>query len=194
MHLGYASHSLRSRTTWIALALAAAALAALGAGIPGAPRSVAVCKADLPVSDADMQAMSAAWFRAVPLRGNAVAATTVAADTFLVTNYQFNADHNAATQVDVVHISPGQSVLFKWVSGIHTTTSGNPSDADAGSLWNYPIDGTHTSFSVTFPDPGTYPFFCAYHGAILNMVGTVVVDGATPTRPSSWGAVKARYR
>jgi hypothetical protein len=44
--------------------------------------------------------------------------------------------------------------------------------------------GTHNSgftFSFTFPDAGTFNYFCMPHGLCCGMVGSVTVAAATPT-------------
>jgi plastocyanin len=113
--------------------------------------------------------------------------------TYIVRNIQFDADHNPSTQTDVVHINPGESVLFQWESGIHTTENGNANDPDnGGDLWLAPIDVNHKQFTVTLSTPGSYPFFCGVHGGL--MTGTIIVDAATPTRRTTWGALKSQYR
>ncbi len=189
---------LRNRLAWLAATLTLLTLvAAADHRAPSPAQTVAVmCGAKGTMSDADMQALAAAHYTAVPAHGFVATATTVvAADTFLVSNYQFNADHNSATQVDVVHITAGQSVMFKWVNGIHTSTNGLSSDVTPGLLWDFLVDTGHHETIVAFPTPGTYPFFCQYHGDLFNMVGTVVVaPGVTPTKQASWGKVKANYR
>jgi plastocyanin len=129
--------------------------------------------------------------------GNVVASnpvhTATIGATFKVRNFQFDGDNNPATQFDTVHITAGQSVQFLWESGIHTTTNGDANFPDnGGDVWSAPMDSGHPSYLVTLTTPGTYPFFCLVHGT--QMTGTIIVDAATPTRPSSWGEIKARYR
>lgn len=54
----------------------------------------------------------------------------------------------------------------------HTTTSGQPSDADAGAVWdsgNLLFDG---SFSHTFDQVGEFPYMCTIHPT---MQGTITV-------------------
>jgi len=189
--------SPRSRAPRFVTALALLGLATVGAASPGARPRVALCRAPQPMSESEMAAATAAWFRAVPPHASGVASATTASapvDTFLAFNFLFNADHRTATLIDTVHIAPGQSVLFQWTGGSHTTTSGNPGDADAGSLWNFPLNSTHPQVTISLSIPGTYPFFCAPHAA-FGMQGVIIVDDtATPARPSTWGAIKARYR
>jgi len=180
----------RARATWVLLALALVALVSIAAR-PAArvPGDGGICSS---MSDADLAAAVAAHFRASPAHGNAVGAITV--DTFQVSSQKFNADHNLATVVDTVHIAVGQSVMFKWVSGNHTTTSGVGGQRDAGALWDLPVDVNDQEQVVTFPAAGTYPFFCVYHYT-NRMIGAIIVtDNATPTRSGTWGRLKANYR
>jgi plastocyanin len=146
----------------------------------------------MPMSDADMQRMVDQHFASSPAHGSS--ANAVPAATFRVLNYQFDADNNLANGPDVVHIQAGQSVLFQWVNGLHTSTSGDIGDPNTGAIWDFPVDGSHQQTQVAFPTPGTYPFQCLIHGFDFGMVGTVVVDGATPTKPSTWGKLKSKYR
>jgi plastocyanin len=184
----------RSRVAVVTLGLALVTLAAVGARRATDPTStVIVCTSAGAMSEAQMASLSAAHYAAVPPHG--AAATTAVAATFRVLNYQFDADNNLSTLVDEVHILQGQSVMFQWVAGIHTSTSGNPGDIDAGSIWDFPVSSTHLQTVVTFPTPGTYPFHCLFHGDYFGMVGTIVVDPiVTPTASTTWGKVKARYR
>ncbi len=194
MHLGPRIRALRPRIRWAWYSLLVLlAVAALGAGSARVPLgSESICTPGGSMTEARMLAMNAARYGKAAAKSAAVQAA--AADTFFVTNYQFNADHNSATQVDEVHILAGQSVMFKYVTGVHTATSGYYYDVNPGAIFDIPVDSSHLETVITFPNTGTYPFFCQYHGEYFNMVGTIVVDAPTPTRSSSWGGVKAKYR
>lgn len=152
----------------------------VGGGAWSARPSRATAGHDMRAMRMDPNAMKAeirAWYAAHPAHGRATIQATVA-DTFLVSNFIFNTDGNLATQVDTARIHVGESVMFKWVSGFHTTTSGNPGDLDAGSLWDQPLDNfapEDLEFVVNFPSAGTFPFFCQPHGSSFNMRGAVVV-------------------
>ena len=67
-----------------------------------------------------------------------------------------------------VTIRVGQRV--RWTNRdalVHTTTSGNPGDADAGSIWrsgNLP-DGE--SFTFQFDEQGEFVYFCETHPGIM---------------------------
>jgi hypothetical protein len=57
---------------------------------------------------------------------------------------------------------------------VHTVTS-DEGVFDSGTL------ESGASFSFTFAEPGTYPYYCQVHGAAggVGMAGTIVVTGAT---------------
>lgn len=158
-------------TALVAMALLGGATVAFVAERTGGP----------PMSDAAMKLCVSDYFATHPAHGavpsRADAATP--ADTFLVSNFRFDSDGRSATQVDTVRIVAGQVVLWKLASGFHTTTSGNPTDVTAGSLWDLPVDSGSPEAAVEFPTPGTYPFFCRPHGQVFNMRGVVVVSTNT---------------
>jgi plastocyanin len=55
---------------------------------------------------------------------------------------------------------------------LHTATSGaTPGRADG--KFDGPMDGPGKTFSFTFDQPGTYPYFCSRHNS---MVGKVIVQ------------------
>lgn len=60
-----------------------------------------------------------------------------------------------------------------WTNGddiLHTVTSGTPGSPDR--RFHSPLDGKGATYSVTFTDPGTYPYFCNRH---RSMRGEIVV-------------------
>jgi plastocyanin len=134
-----------------------------------------------PMSDAAMKMCVSNWFASHPAHGAVPAAALAAtpADTFRVISFRFDTDGKSTTQVDTARIVAGQTILFKHSDGFHTTTSGKPTDLDAGSLWDLPVDPTSTEVVIDFPTPGTYPFFCRPHGQFFNMRGVVVVTENT---------------
>src|SRR5437870_733747 len=87
-----------------------------------------------------------------------------------------------------VSIHKGDTVLWTWDSGPHTVTSGTPGAAD-GKFCSVP-EGTPATpatcsgtgyaksppftYSETFMDTGTFPYYCTVHGA--TMTGTVTVQ------------------
>ncbi len=161
--------------------------------VPPASHAAAVRNTPhMAMTDADMQAASAAWWASHARTG--VSSTQSAAVVFKVENYTFDSDGSTATQVDTARIAVGQTVQWNWVNGFHTVTSGvDGLDPNAGLLFDQPIDSADLTFSYTFTSAGTYPYFCANHWSI-GMKGVVIVSNATPTRSTSWGAVKSRYR
>jgi plastocyanin len=133
------------------------------------------------MSRADMERMDREWratHPAPPLRR----AAGVPVDTFLVAGVTFDANHDGATtQVDTVTIFQGETVLWKWVSGLHTVTDGTgAADPTAGSLFDQTISSGE--FAFTFDDPGVVPFFCRFHEG-LNMKGAVVVLSTADVAP-----------
>ena len=183
---------LRRFAKWI---LPAIAVAMLPGNSPATDHEHGAHDPHLPMSDAQMQREVDAWFARHPAHGGAMLGSA-AADTFLVRNFAFDTDGSLASQVDTARIVVGESILFRWIAGSHTTTSGLPSDSDAGSLWDAPISNLSPStreFSVMFGSAGTFPFFCRPHGAIFDMTGVVVVTestvGAPPTQTGSIGFV-----
>lgn len=168
-HLPIASAALVAVGAW-----ATTAFVAEPAGNPPNP----------PMSDAAMKLCVSDWFAEHPAHGAAPLSATgplapAPADTFLVSSFRFDTDGRSATQVDTMRVHEGETVMFKFVSGFHTTTSGKPTDVDAGSLWDLPVDSGTPEVVVDFPTAGTYPFFCRPHGQLFNMRGVVVVTANT---------------
>ena len=67
----------------------------------------------------------------------------------------------------------------------HTVTSGNPSDPDAGSLFDLGPNQADwiaqgETYSFTFNEAGVFPYYCRIHGAPMS--GTVTV---TPGQPAA---------
>jgi len=82
----------------------------------------------------------------------------------LVSNYQF-------TPKDL-NITVGDTVEWKWVQGMHTTTSDSTTGVD---VWNAPIDVSHTIFRYVIKTPGTHSYYCIYHVS-LGMVGSIIAS------------------
>jgi plastocyanin len=91
-----------------------------------------------------------------------------------------------------VTISAGDTVLWTWMSGPHTVTSGSCSGSTCtadGQFCSVPAgtsqdpatcastgyaQGAGATFSETFTSAGTFPYYCTVHGAI--MTGMVIVQ------------------
>ena len=71
-------------------------------------------------------------------------------------------------------IAAGTTVEWVWVSGIHSTTSGTcGATCTPDGTWDSGA-GSGMQFSRTFNQPGTFPYFCTVHGAMMQ--GTIVVQ------------------
>ena len=71
---------------------------------------------------------------------------------------------------DPVNINVNDQVVWTWVSDFHSTTS------DTG-LWDSGTFNTGHTFTNTFPNPGTFPYFCITHGFTRTIN---VQDGNSP--------------
>jgi len=133
------------------------------------------------MDDAAMARWVHDWYAAHPASPGAVATAGAPVDTFMAINTSFNADHNAGTAQDTVHIFAGQSVLWQWVNLSHTTTSGlGASDPLAGSLWDMPLTSAAQQYVREFDQTGTFPFFCRPHES-FGMKGVVIVAAPADT-------------
>ena len=101
-----------------------------------------------------------------------------------ITSDQFtdNASGNSTTTIHA-----GDAVEWQWHSGTHSTTSGactsggGPYDTGgctASGDWDSGIRSSGT-FTFTFPNAGSFSYFCQVHGSM--MTGKVVVQSAVPT-------------
>jgi plastocyanin len=71
----------------------------------------------------------------------------------------------------------GDIIIWRWVNGMHTTTS---TSVPAGAAtWNAPIDSINTQFRYRVQVAGTYQYQCNFHFA-QGMVGTIIVSAALP--------------
>ncbi len=95
---------------------------------------------------------------------------------------------------DVV-ISAGDTVRWVWVSGLHSTNSGDPITCLSDGGWNGTLTDhpAHLDFEVTFETPGFYPYICAFH-CLEGQTGTITVQPASATESASWSRVKQLYR
>jgi plastocyanin len=77
-------------------------------------------------------------------------------------------------------INVGDKIHWTWVSGLHSTTSGNCSQSTSECTPNGQWDsgeGSGLTFDRTFNSVGTFPYFCSIHGIMMR--GTVIVQAAT---------------
>ncbi len=80
------------------------------------------------------------------------------------------------TPASMTGVVTGDTVMWMWVSGVHTTTSeGIPSTA---TTWNAQMTSTSTTFMYVPKVAGTYNYECTIH-ATMGMVGSFTVTGST---------------
>jgi plastocyanin len=89
------------------------------------------------------------------------------------TTHIVEASNYAFTPMNV-NIVVGDTVEWRWVEGIHTTTS------DSG-LWDAPLDNNDQVFRYVFTSSGIHNYYCIYHQG-LGMVGTITASPATGVR------------
>lgn len=88
--------------------------------------------------------------------------------TITVKNYSF-------TPADAT-INLGDTILFTWVNGEHTTTSTTiPSGA---ASWDRPMTSANTSYTYVPTVPGTYNYQCTPHVA-MGHIGKFIVNGTS---------------
>jgi uncharacterized protein (TIGR03118 family) len=76
-------------------------------------------------------------------------------------------------------VAPGDSVTWRNGDAFdHTSTSGTPTAPDG--IWNSGGLGQGQTFSYTFANGGTFPYFCSFHSG---MAGTVTVKAAQAAEP-----------
>ncbi len=90
-----------------------------------------------------------------------------------------------------IKIQPGDTVNWVWESiGIsHSVVSGVNGHPDG--LFDSGIHKDPFTFSFTFPNAGTFPYYCEPHLS-MGMVGTVIVEATTPTPTPSPTATPAQ--
>lgn len=81
---------------------------------------------------------------------------------------------------DMVSIQPGDTVRWVWESQGHTVTSGDPNTGASNGMFGSGLRNTGYQFSFTFPNPGSYYYYCGPHQQ-MGMFGFVNVGSPTPT-------------
>jgi predicted secreted protein with PEFG-CTERM motif len=80
---------------------------------------------------------------------------------------------------NVVNIAVGDTVTWTNNDKVgHTTTSGQPTDNQTGTVWDSSLVKAGGTYSFTFQNAGDYKYFCMVHPW---MTGEVVVGGAAAT-------------
>ena len=110
-------------------------------------------------------------------------ATLIFAGAGIALATTFNVDVGASGSLmyspSFIEIQPGDTVKWTWKGTNHSVTSGTPGHATG--LFDSGIKGNGSTFSFTFPNSGTFLYFCIPHGSCCGMIGTVMVAGSTPT-------------
>ncbi len=83
---------------------------------------------------------------------------------------------NFAFSPKTVNAVVGDVIKFKWVNGIHNTTS--TSVPVGAASWTKLMDSAHKTYSYTITNIGVYSFVCTIHAP--GMKGTINVTAALP--------------
>lgn len=84
---------------------------------------------------------------------------------------------NIAFDPAEVTIKKGESVRWTNLDLVpHTSTSGNPEDADAGTVWDSPQLGRAQSFTRRFDEAGAFVYFCRVHPTMMRDAKVTVVE------------------
>lgn len=91
----------------------------------------------------------------------------------LVGNNFFQSDHNGSQNPAVDTIAAGSSITWAWAAaGSHSIQSTGVAPAIFRN--STVMSSSSSTYTVTFQNPGTYPYQCGVHGAL--MPGRIVVQ------------------
>lgn len=135
------------RRTVTLICLLAIVAAACGGEQQATPPETTTTAAATPTTDADATTTTAGDDESPPTLAIAIA------------GFQFSGDETGAVG-DTVQVTNSDSVGHTWTSTDGAFHSG--------------VIGSGETFTFTFEEPGTYPFFCQIHPA---MSGTITIDG-----------------
>ena len=76
-----------------------------------------------------------------------------------------------------LNVAVGDVIIWRWRSGMHTTTS--LTVPPGARPWDRPIDSTNTIFRYRVRVAGTYTYQCNFHPT--HMQGTINATPANPT-------------
>ena len=78
----------------------------------------------------------------------------------------------------VVNVVCGDTVIWQWTGGSHTTTS--TAIPSCATSWNALIDGGNPVFAIVIPCAGTYNYECTPHGftGVINATCSTGIDDA----------------
>ncbi|HZR29792.1 MAG TPA: hypothetical protein VFA71_13520 [Terriglobales bacterium] len=105
-----------------------------------------------------------------------------------ISNFAFtDAVSNNSTTV----INAGETVQWSWSSGTHSTTSGtcSPGCTPSGTWDSTILSAPSGTFSFTFNNDGSFPYYCRVH--LASMTGKVIVNPVvTNTNDSGAGSLR----
>ena len=103
------------------------------------------------------------------------------------TSHTVMVSNNVFTPMNV-NITVGDTVVWQWVEGTHTTTS----DSTTGqNVWDTQIDNSNQVFRYVITTPGVHHYYCIFHQS-LGMVGTITA--ASPTNVTYQKSVPSNFR
>ena len=88
-----------------------------------------------------------------------------------VSNFLFNPS--------AVSANVGDTIIWQWVSGDHTTTS--TSVPNGAASWDAPMNNASITFQYIITVPGMYNYHCTMHPSTMN--GSITVSGGTSGVP-----------
>ena len=99
--------------------------------------------------------------------------TVVQAGTYIVhvSDFLFNPS--------AVNANVGDTIIWQWLSGDHTTTS--TSVPNGAASWDAPMNNANITFKYIITVPGLYNYHCTMHPSTMN--GSITVTGGTSGVP-----------
>lgn len=102
--------------------------------------------------------------------------TITAGDSATATIWTVNVQSSSFNPSNLT-IQQGDTVKWQWISGFHTTTSGEPAGTADGT-WDALMDPSNQSFQRQFNSAGSFPYFCKFHWA-SGMTANLTVELST---------------
>lgn len=94
--------------------------------------------------------------------------------TSFCTNHMVNVANYSFSPADL-NVTVGDTITWRWVSGVHTTTCDGTHSGTSlppgATPWDAPINNTDTTFSYVVAVEGNYDYICTFH--YPTMVGTI---------------------
>ena len=119
-----------------------------------------------------------------------IAAIFTAITNSMATVHTVSAGGMAFTPANGVTMHPGDTIMWVWTDGVHTTTSTNiPPGA---TPWNRNLRSDSVSFMYVPTILGTYSYQCNFHVS-MGMIGSFSVISATGINTVSDGSVFKVY-